>query len=477
MRIFNYKEFINENMSLAKAVLRKKNIEVDDERFNAIISKTNKDGFTGYITKLVFVEGIDVEEALDLYDEIKKSKINLADITNLPYEDVLDKVFGDFETNDKPIKIGEYKDYVLFYVKTYEIGLCINSPSWCLKTKSHWDAYNNKKGKNYVAIKKKYVSGTKTSLSVPNNFFGHSYRNNVDPNIRIGITIYPSGRFEFFDDDNKFHYSASEVSLISKICIEWANKNLQKEAEVERPILDELYDSLSDLLEVNGLDFSFNDRFKTLDIKMDTLKQILNYTFKGGTIKDAIILNEIDLLDREDFVSYCAGMDAILYLALGPNENCLAGYYMSEAEPQDLWYRYRYGCIKSYWGQRLVLQSYKSIDEFRLTLNKSVMPYLINDEVVTVYDETGIKKRYPTKLIEQEKEYIVIDTKEFTTRIDLTKLMNIINDIDYRIQIWFNRESLDLTNSNVMEYFGERLGDGGIEFVSNKEDNTITIKV
>jgi hypothetical protein len=79
----NFKNFIlNENLAQAKAILRKNGLTVDDENYKEIIKKTNKDGYTGLLTKLILVEGEDMQEVFDLYDDLKNIIMIYRKLTN-----------------------------------------------------------------------------------------------------------------------------------------------------------------------------------------------------------------------------------------------------------------------------------------------------------------------------------------------------------------------------------------------------------
>jgi Na+-translocating ferredoxin:NAD+ oxidoreductase RnfG subunit len=63
-----FEDFIlNENLAQAKSILMKKGLTADDETYKKIIQKTNKDGYTGLITRLILGDGEDMQEVLDLY--------------------------------------------------------------------------------------------------------------------------------------------------------------------------------------------------------------------------------------------------------------------------------------------------------------------------------------------------------------------------------------------------------------------------
>ena len=101
--IKKYRNFIKENISYTKAVLRKTGTERDNEDYLKILDTTKKDGYTGLLTKLVFIDEVDIDEVLDIYTFIKEKGLDVSKLLKLSYEDISDMVFDDL--NDDPNKM------------------------------------------------------------------------------------------------------------------------------------------------------------------------------------------------------------------------------------------------------------------------------------------------------------------------------------------------------------------------------------
>ena len=57
--LHNYNSIL-ESVTYAKAVLRKKDLDVNNPEYLKICDITNKDGFTGILTKLHFMSNVDL---------------------------------------------------------------------------------------------------------------------------------------------------------------------------------------------------------------------------------------------------------------------------------------------------------------------------------------------------------------------------------------------------------------------------------
>lgn len=181
---------INENIALAKSILRKNSISEDDVDYLKIKELVGKSvGYIGILTKLRYIDNIkDFDELTSIYDVIKDSKIDIAKLTKMSYEDILDIFYNE-------INVSKNKDYELIYkddtfsyfrVYTYEGILQIGSPAWCLKTKSHWNNYQAKFPYQWVVIDNKYVR----NIMTPNNFYlNDTYVNRKKPWIRYGLSF------------------------------------------------------------------------------------------------------------------------------------------------------------------------------------------------------------------------------------------------------------------------------------------------
>lgn len=212
-------DYIIENVSQARKILKENDIDKDDIRFKRIVDKTKRDGYIGIITKLVFEFGLSLNEALAIYETLKSLKINIGD-----YE-LVKKLDDEKSSNQEKIQaihdiikktkvanapIGGYNllfesgGYNVYMVDSYYGILCTGSPAWCLKTKSHWKSYTEtKRGTQFVLIKSDFVKDGKIEMIVPNTWNSGSYKNETgSPKDRYGVTIYPYGRMDIFDDNN-----------------------------------------------------------------------------------------------------------------------------------------------------------------------------------------------------------------------------------------------------------------------------------
>jgi len=183
MRYLKEFDYIIENMSQARKILKDNDIDKDDERFKKITDKTNRDGYTGFITKLVFEMAMEVDSALRLYDDLKEQGVDVggSEIKNI----ILSKVSNNKKiqeiieiTRRKPTTdynlAFESNGYNVYQIHNYEGIMCTGSPAWCLKTKSMFDQYTvRRRGTQFVAIDKRDLKEDGTfGIAVPNTFKG-----------------------------------------------------------------------------------------------------------------------------------------------------------------------------------------------------------------------------------------------------------------------------------------------------------------
>jgi hypothetical protein len=383
---------ILENLSQAKAVLRKVGSDVGDERYKKILDKTNKDGYTGLITKLVFIDEIEIDEVLSLYDQIKQNKLDSGKLIKLSYDEILDLIYDFSDEKNDIIFLKQVDNYKVFLVKTYNAGLEINSPSWCLKTKFHWDNWN-KKGVNLVAIDQKFVKGNKTNLPTPNTFFGDTYTNTKNPSIRYGITLFKNKiDYNYFNDDNT--QSVKDEGIIKKIILEIKDiviidnsLTITKDEEEMVSIIDTIFD---DILDITGFDnyitFDFGGyRFSHSDTeKLETALKTKTINYENSTIPviDFLRMEEIKniVLGHSNFISNSGIYDIILYILYGKNSHPLSGMYLSEREDYDKCYRYTYGIHKTLWGMEYILQSYNNPQDYYLEVVKNFHMFVVGDK-------------------------------------------------------------------------------------------------
>jgi hypothetical protein len=220
----SFQDFIlNENLAQAKSILQKKGLTVDDETYKKIIQKTNRDGYTGLITKLILVDGEDMQEVFDLYNDLKKHSYDLAKISKLPYDEIIDYVYQevDSEIRKSDVKKLFSKDGYTYFLINYEGGLELGSPAWCLKTKSDWvNEVDNGNYIQWVVIRNDKIKGNKLYLSVPNTYTSKVSYTSAENSIRYGVTVTQNGEIVKIHDDNNDNKMKSTgdkiVSTISK---------------------------------------------------------------------------------------------------------------------------------------------------------------------------------------------------------------------------------------------------------------------
>lgn len=196
----------NENIALAKAILRRNNIDEKDVDYLKIREIVGTDySYVGILTRLRFIDNVtDFDELKSIYDVLKNSKIDLGKINKMSYDQILDTFYDELSTSNNEDYELVFKDkyYSYFKVYTYKGILEIGSPAWCLKTKTNWDSYQSKFPDQYVIIDNDYVK----SIITPNNLYLGSYTNDKKPWIRYGISINPNDngnvRWIANDDNN-----------------------------------------------------------------------------------------------------------------------------------------------------------------------------------------------------------------------------------------------------------------------------------
>lgn len=181
---------LNENIALAKSILRKNGIAEDNEDYLKIREMVGTAfSYVGILTRLRFVDNVtDMEELKSIFEVLKNSKLDLGKLNKMSYEQILDTFYDQMTSPSKEDYELIYKDnsYSFFRVYTYKGILEIGSPAWCLKTKSHWDDYQSKFPEQWVAIDNRYVR----SVITPNNsYLGGQYVNRGKTYIRYGISF------------------------------------------------------------------------------------------------------------------------------------------------------------------------------------------------------------------------------------------------------------------------------------------------
>jgi hypothetical protein len=189
---------LNENVAYAKSILNKLGITQDNPEWQDFVKIReicgNNTGYIGILTRLRFSDGVnDFEELESIFDVLKNSKIDVSKLLKMSYQEILYQFYDELHTDDDKNEDFEliYKDetYSYYRVYTYNGILKIGSPSWCLKTKSHWDNYQQKYPEQWVVISNEY----KNKLLSPENNYLDNYSNRRKPWIRYGFSFKNNG--------------------------------------------------------------------------------------------------------------------------------------------------------------------------------------------------------------------------------------------------------------------------------------------
>ena len=184
---------INENIAYAKSILNKNSITIESPEYQDYLKIREicggNNGYVGILTKIRFVDDIsDMDEIQSIFGVLKNSKIDINKLNRMSYNDILDIFYNELGTDkDKSEDLElSYKDsqYSYFKVYTYKGILSIGSPTWCLKTKSHWENYHTKYPNQWVVIDNRYIK----SIITPDNNYLDNYKSSKGW-IRFGISI------------------------------------------------------------------------------------------------------------------------------------------------------------------------------------------------------------------------------------------------------------------------------------------------
>jgi hypothetical protein len=181
---------LNENIALAKSILRKNGATEDNEDYLKIKEIVGTSfSYIGILTRLRFVDNVtDMEELKSIFEVLKNSKLDLGKLNKMSYDQILDTFYDQMTSPLKEDYELIYKDntYSFFRVYTYKGILEIGSPAWCLKTKSNWDGYQTKYPEQWVVIDNRYV---KRVITPNNSYLGGQYVNTGKTYIRFGISF------------------------------------------------------------------------------------------------------------------------------------------------------------------------------------------------------------------------------------------------------------------------------------------------
>jgi len=369
---------IFENIAQVKSILRKNNGSQEDEDFQKIVGATNKDGWVGLLTRLVYKDGVDVDEVISFYPDLKKSKMDLGKLNKMSYDDIIDLLYQESDKKTSDVKfVGRVKDYLIFHVLTFESGLKICSPSWCIKSKNHWRGYiQTGTSEQFVIIHSEYVNKSgKTKLLTPDSpgYMG-SYSNRKKPEVRYGITYYKNGKTVIFDDNNKNHkVKGVLIDIIQEIKEYVLSENI---FSIESNLPNDEYGKVKKILisyiqEKSPLSWDYSIQYninydKAYEVVMDEVyNHISKEEFKNWWNKySQKILTDGDFIQSDGLTDY------ILYMLTdrhGIDEmphHPLSGNWLDEKEMSDHSYKFFYGFHRNKYGKLYIYQSYDNISNW-----------------------------------------------------------------------------------------------------------------
>lgn len=421
MRYVNKFDYIVENVAQARAILSKNRITYDNPVYQEILKATKRDGYTGFITKIVFDLGVDKDDAIEIYYKIKKDLADVGELNKMSKEDI-----EGILTHDENTKGYEYlfteNHYKVFKVDTFEGILGIGSPAWCLKTKSNWDDYTKtKKGMQFVVIQERFVPRDTILLTVPKDHDGSRYESGSYAKMRFGVTVYPSGRMDIFDDSNtqltfnrgiisndRYNFIKSVLEKIS----EFHKENLGTQFDWEE--YDQMKDTVIDIIHALKLTTSFSYiapvKGATLDEKMNSFYEKIEQ--ETGMSKDVFLksMNKFKdaILSDDSFISNNGYVDILVNEFLTANgetalptvsnitarQHPLGGYFFDEQELGDTLIKYSYGYQYTKYGKAGIEQGFGSVGIFYEVLARDFAELLIEQQYMSfsIFNERDINR-------------------------------------------------------------------------------------
>jgi hypothetical protein len=504
MRYLKDFDYIIENMSQARKILKENDISKDNKDFKKILDKTNRDGYTGFITKLVFEMAMDVDSALKLYDDLKEQNIDIGGskikkilnsnvANNVKIQEIIDiirKTKKDSEKNDFEL-IFKSQGFDVYKINNYEGIMCTGSPAWCLKTKSFFDQYTKtKKGTQFVLINSRLVEDDgKFKITVPNTWDGERYRKPGFESLRYGVTIYPSGRMEVFDDNNiQYLIEIKDGEVVSNKSInpflrgaikelyDYFMKNI-KTSLPEYSSTPKNYDDFKEKVEL-ALDYSESKRSFSDMIERTSFNIDEKYTNFLNELKNLIgvetkedLFNEVNeyifnMFSDDFFTSNCGILDIFLnevasrsgeftrlenYPNITAREIPLGGYWFDEQETGDLAIKYYYGFQYEKYGKAALLQGFGSLENFYKEMADNFyeilddFQYTVIDAFSENYDNSAIHDAYQSSELNIKKEKcndgykVILDIKNWEDYKKTNKpIKDIQNELFDKLKIWFD---------------------------------------
>jgi hypothetical protein len=438
MRYINKFDYIVENVALARAIINSQKLSYENPIFQEILAETKRDGYTGFITKLVFVMDFTKEEAFEIYKKIKENRIDVAVLLKKSAEDIR-KLLGVNEDKDYKY-LFTIDNYKIYLINNYQGILETGSPAWCLKTKSYFDSYTKtKQGMQFVVIHQKFVTDdNKFLMTVPDDWDGERYESGSYAKMRFGITVYPSSRMDIFDDSNiliEYYGYGSLTNSRYNFLMPVIEKIKQYHRENVKLITAdnwEDYDQFKELLFNIFDELHLTSSFSTMyDRKIDE-NMVRFYT----SVEEQLHLNKEQLftqmseyreniLSDDEMTQHDGWRDILLNewltsipgterLESVPNitadEIALGGYLVSELEIYEPVIKYHYGYQYTKYGKACILQGYGSLTDFYKALTV--------DFIDVLYDGQGLYFPDLFKYNDEEGKTEMIKALTYTKKED-----------------------------------------------------------
>lgn len=209
----NINSYINENLSQAKAILRRNGLNQEDPNFIKLKELcSEKIGWLGLLTKMFYEFKINFGEIEEIYSALKNGSHDLGKLNRMSYEEISDLVYNtELESSKDYELLFNINGYRYYKILNYDGILQIGSPTWCLKTGSNWRNYVKAGWSQYVIIKE----GIK--LLTPKTNYLSNYQNRGNSLIRLGVTIKDDlSDFIAFDDNNSRVDKSTHINILLK---------------------------------------------------------------------------------------------------------------------------------------------------------------------------------------------------------------------------------------------------------------------
>ncbi len=460
-------DYIVENVAQAKTVLKNNNISYNNSTFQEILKKTNRDGYTGFITKLVFELNLGLESALNVYELAKEIKLDLGDkrlndIIKSDEENTkkISNIIRHLKKLKKQEQPFEYlfteNNYKVYLINKYEGILCTGSPAWCLKTKSHYDDYTKtKRGMQFVLIHERFApQDDMILLTVPNEWKDTRYESGSYSKMRFGVTVYPSGRMDIFDDSNtlitwyKKDISEERYNFLNPILDKISEYHKQNFDTIFDDLniddYDDLKDQISEILDDLDLTDSFSNiaprRSIIIDEDMKTFyskieqklfknkSQFLThlYTFRQQVLQDDYFMARNGYMDIlvNDMITHNEDVEKVNSV---PNITSrlipLGGYFFDEVEVGDSVIKYSYGYQYSKYGKAAIEQGFGSVENFYNHISNNFDLILLDNTILYINTIAGVLdssqsseiKKCISKTPKEDGYEVIINTSRLLT--------------------------------------------------------------